>query len=311
MKAKLRSGILCSCLLFLIQATPGYAQDPAQPQQPAAPPQPATPAQPPPPPPVPVRVEDHDTGGDAYSFEPIFWLSKSAPILRLGFAGTQPQTDSTTGIVTAGQTAPGDLNYQGGKYGIGGVVTVPTGRENSVQVSYFRLQGDGSTTATQSLVLFGNSFPQGDILNTAYKIENWKLSFNYLSYPYPSNGAKFRLKTLWEFQYLNVSSVVSAPLDINALDTTGDKHIILPTLGIGLEYHPSKHVRLEAKASGFGILHHMDIWDTEASIVVRFGKVEAFLGGKAYHFKTTPKGDQYFTDTLYGPSVGLRYIFFR
>jgi hypothetical protein len=310
-KAQLRSGLLYSCLLFLIQATTARAQDTAQPQQPAPPAQTTPSVQAaPPPPPVPVRVEDHDTGGDAYSLEPLFWLTKTAPVLRLGFAAKQVHTDPTTGVVTPGQTVPGDLNYGGGsKYGLGGVITIPTGRENSVQASYFRIQGDGSTTATQNLILFTNSFPKSDVLNTSYKIENYKISLNYLSFPYPSNGSKFRLKTLWEFQYLNVSSVISAPLDINAVNTTGNKHIFLPTLGIGLEYHPSKHVRLEAKGSGFGILHHMDIWDTEASLVVRFGKMEAFVGGKAYHFKTTPKGDQYFTDTLYGPSAGLRYIF--
>ncbi len=309
MKSKLRSGIVCSCLLFLIQPTRGVAQDAAQPQQTQPTPPPAAPP-PPPPPPVPVRVEDHDTGGDAYSIEPIFWQVKAPPDLKLGFAATQITTDPTTGVVTAGQTAPGNLNYPGGsKYGLAGVITVPTGRENSVQVSYFRIQGSGSTTANANLILFTNSFPKGDFLTTSYKIENYKISLNYLSFPYPSNGARFRVKTLWEFQYLNLNSLIAAPNDINAVNTTGSKHIVLPTLGIGLEYHPAKNVRLEVKGSGFGILHHMDIWDTEASAVFRFGKVEAFLGGKAYHFKTTPQGNQYFSDTLYGPMVGLRYMF--
>jgi len=286
------------------------AQPPAQPtpapQTPAQ--QPGATTQAPPAAPVPPKKEDRDTGGDFYSIEPIFWLVKEPPVLRLGYAGEF--TKNAYGMTIYNQTTPGNLDFPGGsKYGDGIMVTVPTPKENSVQFTYWRIQGHGNTTAATDLILFSNSFPMGDALVTSYAFQDYKLSWNYLSYPYPSHGSRFRFKTLWEFQFLNISTFTAAPLDVNAVNTTGDKHIFLPTLGAGIEYHLAKSLLFELKASGFGIIHHMDIWDTEASLVWRTGHLEAFVGAKAFHFKTSPKADQYFTDTLLGPAVGLRWIF--
>jgi hypothetical protein len=326
-RSQLRSGILCSCLLFLTLQSRLGAQGP--PQQPApeapAPPsssQPAAPQAPAQTSPAPQQtptarppsqapsIELRDTGGDGYSIEPVFWLPKEAPILQLGRTAKASTTDTTTGAITPGQTVPGNLNFPGSSpYALGAVVTIPTGHENSIEISAFRLDGKGSTTETQNLILFGDDFTQGDLLVTTYRIQNFKLSWNYLSFPYPSKGAKFRLKTLYEVQYLGISTVVNAPNDVNAIPTTGNKDIIFPTLGLGVEYHPSKYVRLEAKASGFGWPRRADIWDIEGSAVVRVGPIEAFVGGKGYHFKTSPNQDQYFSDTLWGPSVGVRWIF--
>jgi hypothetical protein len=321
-KSKLWSTGLCLCLLCVVPS-PGEAQvtapqqptptQPAPPAQPAIaqqPPtqQPVTTTQPPPPAPIPPKKEDRDTGGDDFSIEPFFWDVKKAPVLRLGYAGEF--TKNAYGMTIYNQTTPGNLNFPGSsKYGDGIVVTVPTPKENSVQFTFWHVEGSGNTTAATDLILFSNSFPMGDALVTSYAFQNYKLSWNYLTYPYPSNGSKFRFLTLWEFQFLNVTSLTSAPADVNAVNTTGNKHIFLPTLGGGIEYHPTKALRFELKASGFGIIHHMDIWDTEASLVWRIGHLEVFLGARGYHFKTTPKADQYFTDTLLGPDAGLRWIF--
>lgn len=35
--------------------------------------------------------------------------------------------------------------------------------------------------------------------------------------------------------------------------------------------------------------------------------VELLIGGKMYHYKTSPRGDEYFIDTLQGAFVGVRY----
>ena len=192
---------------------------------------------------------------------------------------------------------------------VGGVLSIPTSRENSLQVTYFRKVSQGNSVLTQDSSFFGNVFSSGDVLATHYTLQAFKVSWNYLTYPYPSNGAKFRLKTLYEVQYVTMHSVFDAPADANATPTEGRKSIILPTLGIGIEYHPAKHVLLEVKGSGFGIPGHSNIWDTEANLVFRAGHLELVLGGKAFHFKTSPTKDNYFYDTLYGPYGGLRYIF--
>lgn len=310
MKPKLWIGMLYLCVPGLIQPSRSDAQEapqqppPAQLPPPAQPPPPQTPATPPSPkptverqpsPPPAQASQERDTSGDELSIEPLYWLNHAQPILRKG----------RSSLITL----PGNLNFPGrSKYTLGGLLTIPTGRENSLQLSYFRTLGRGDTILTQDSNLFSNTFYQADRLNTKYTLQNFKFSWNYLTYPYPSNGAKFRIKTLWEVQYVTVRSSIDAPLDPNTSTTQGTKSIILPTFGLGLEYHPAKHFFLELKASGFGFPRRADIWDAEGSAVIRAGRIKILVGGKGYHFKTSPNADQYFTQTLWGPYAGLRLV---
>jgi len=312
-KSRLWSGVLCSTLFLLVQAGTADGQQTAPPAAPApavpAPTTqtPATPAQtqetPAPPPAKPPVL--HDTGGDVISIEPMFWLTRTSPNTVLGAALVSPSVSS--GVTP--QTTPGNLEYPGGsRYGLSGVVTIPTGKENNLQFSYFQVSGDGDTFAPTNMVIFTNPFAQGDLLVTTFKVENFKLSWNYLNYPFPSAGAKFRFKTLWEFQYLKIQSTIGAPGDPNAVTSIATHSIFFPTIGPGIEYHPYKHLRLELKISGFGIPHHADIVDAEGLAVVTAGRLEVSFGGKGYHFKTSPQANEYFYQTLWGPAVGVRWM---
>jgi hypothetical protein len=299
-KAKLWSGIFCSCT-FLIAQT--QQPPPAQPPPTPPPSAPATPTAPKPTiqreetPLKPQASPDRDTGGDALSIEPFYWMLTSPnPIISKAHGSNF--------------VLPGAIDLTGNaKFAMGAIVTIPTGKENSLEFTYFRMQTSAFPTLGQDSIFESNEFPPGDLLHISYKLQTMKLSWNYLTYPFPSNGAKFRLKTLWEVQYVNADGLIEAPLDVNTTATDISKSIILPTLGLGIEYHPSKHFRLEWKGSGFGIPHHADIWDTEASAVIRTRRIELLVGGRAYHYKTSPQGiDQFFTQTLWGPYGGLRFI---
>ena len=240
MKAKLWSGILCSCTLLIAQST----QQPP-PQQPPPPPTsaPATPTVPKPTvqreetPKAPSASVERDTGGDVVSIEPFYWLLYSAkPSISKAHGTTNPY--------------PGALDLPGNaKDAMGVVLTIPTGKENSLQFTYFRMQTTAFPILGQDSIFESNLFPAGDPLHVPYKLQNVKVSWNYLTYPFPSHGAKFRLKTLWEVQYVNVDALIEAPYDLNTTFSDITKSIILPTLGLGIEYHPSKHLRLEVKGS--------------------------------------------------------------
>jgi hypothetical protein len=287
--------------------TPPPAQQPPPPAQQPPPPvtAPGTPSIPKPvvqlPPPVPTQTptppQERDTGGDTFSIMALYWLNNDQPVMRGG----------------AGDTTllQGNLHFTGNKkYAYAGVVTIPTSRENSLEFTYWRKQGYGTSVIGDTTYnFFGNNFAPGDSVLTRYTLEGLKLSWNYLTWPYPSNGAKLRIKTLWEVQYVGIGTTFDAPADPDAIPTNGNKSVILPTLGLGVEYHPAKHLRLEAKASGFGIVHHSDIWDVQASVVLRYGRLEFFLSEKGYHYKTSPQGDQYFTQTILGPVGGVRFMF--
>lgn len=215
-------------------------------------------------------------------------------------------------------TAYGNLSYPGNaNNSFGGEISIPAGRSNSLRLSYFRLQGIGNSTLSQDATIFTEAYSAGDYLNANYMIQSAKLSWDYLSYTWRKPRGDIRLKTLWELQFVNVGMNAIAPLKAVTTDSStdteddntahGTKNIILPTFGLEAEQKLGRYFRWEAKVSAFAIPHRSDIWDAETSAAFRFHQFE-FLGGeKAYHFKTSPRGSEYFADTMSGPYVAVRY----
>jgi hypothetical protein len=262
---------------------------PAQP----SPVQPATPR-------GPSQIED---GG--FSFEPFYWLS----------ATFQPQPVMLGGASSSYYNA--DLNYVGGKRdSYGAILSIPTGLQSTIRISAFRAAGGGDQTTTTNLTLLNTAFNSGDYLATSWRIQDVKVSWDFLTFRIPAGQRKIRVKTLWEAQWLSFETNINAPYAAVVTNDQGTvvsnyanetKSIILPTLGGEVEQEPFRHFRYELKADGFGLLHHSDIWEAEGSLAFRFGRMELLLGAKALHFKTSPRSDEYFIDTLAGPYAGIRY----
>jgi hypothetical protein len=262
----------------------------------ALPTSPATPA----PTPDPKILED---GG--FSIEPLYWLTTAQPKLIGGKQATTPYQD---------------LSYPGKSrkaYGI--EIGVPAGRANTLRFSYFRVLGSGnSTIGPNGATLFSEGYAAGDYIVASYNIQNAKVSWDYLSYTFKNH---IRFKTLYEVQFVTIGTSISAPLipqtvdattgSTNTNSSTGTKNVILPTFGAEFEQPITKHLRWELKGSGFGLPHKSLIWDAQADVALRYSSLEFFVGGKAFHFKTSPGGDQYFTDTLEGAYVGVRYYLSR
>ncbi|HZT29125.1 MAG TPA: hypothetical protein VFA33_04530 [Bryobacteraceae bacterium] len=284
---KVRSVLLSLGGLGVAQMWLAYAQQAPQPPQPQPAPQ----------------QEERSTGDGVFSVGVYYWLTSAPPDLRGGHASFAPN--------------PANFDFPGNsKYSPAAEVSIPAGRENTLRFSYFRTLGRGDTTATGPLTLFGTDFSQGDYLVTRYNIQNFKISFDYLSFPFPLSGSRLRVKTLWEVQYTGMQSSIDAPLKPLLTDSSGNvisntaagsKWFIYPTLGMGIEYSVSRNFRLEARASGFMVPSHATIWDTEGSAGYRMGRVEALVGAKAFHFKTSIQADQYYKATLSGVYAGLRW----
>ena len=288
----------------LLMAAAGHAQD-----QPAAqPPQQTTPQQTAPQPapeaaartpPAPRETPSTVNTGRGWSVEPIYWLTTVHPVLRAGAANVH--------------TESGSFDYpDSAKYALGGVISMPLGSASSLRFSYFQSYQSSVTTAGRNLNLFGTAIGSGDFLSTYYKIKDYKVSYDYLTYFFHRRSADFRIKTLWEFQFLDVANTVydSAPNGDGTftLNTaTGTRSIIYPSLGLGFEGTLSRHFRFEAKASGFAFPHRAVIGDSEGALALRAGHLEFIVGARALHFKTSPKKDQYVRGTIYGPYVGVRY----
>jgi hypothetical protein len=296
-KRNLNSGWLCVCLLAA--AWPGLSQDQAA-QAPAPAPSASrsSAAAPPPPRETPSDVNS----GRGLSVEPLYWMTS----FHGGLLAGSKFSDTTTSF--------GNLAYPNSpKQMFGAVVTVPFGKTDSVRVTYLATQYyvNGGTVAPTALSLFGTDITGGDPLGTSYKLTNFKLSYDFLTYFFKRGNTDFRVKTLWEVQYYSTSNTVIdfVPLSDGTFSPNSvskDKNIIYPTFGLGLEHTISKHFRWEAKGSGFMLPHRATLGDAEASVAVRYGRYELIGGGKAYHFKTSVQDDNFIRGTIFGPYVGLR-----
>ena len=253
----------------------------------------------------PPRTEPYIIEDGGLSIEPMYWLNKAQPTLRGG----------------ASATSFGSIDYPGtANPSIGGQVSIPAGRSNTLRLSYFRVQGHSNTTVTQTASIFGETYDPGDYIVANYTLQSAKLSWDYLSYTWDKRPGKIRLKTLYEVQFVTIGSNFYAPYKPVTTDSSGNtdtnsasgsKNLIYPTFGAELTQMIGRHFRWELKGSGFGVPHHGVIWDAEGSLVLRAGPVDLFVGEKAYHFKTSPQADEYFINTLSGVYVGARYYWGR
>jgi len=222
-------------------------------------------------------------------------------------------SSASTGLHAGSQAIlppPHELTLPGKPYRAYGVtVTMPMKGSTRLEFSYLTMNDRGNSTAPTDLGLFGGVIAAGEPLSSSYSLRQLKMTWNYLTYPNPPQDAKFRVKTLWEVQFVQLYPSVTATVTAPDQPLTVTQRIILPTLGLGMEYVPSKRFRMEMRGSGMTFPHRSTLGDAEGSAVVRVGRMEIFAGGKVLHFKTSPKSDTYMRGTIWGPFGGLRWVF--
>ena len=269
-------------------------------QQPAPSP-PVAPVPAPAPASAPAPTVETPNPDQAWSIELFYWLTRANPT-EIGGAGA---TDyETVGSIGPSQGSPGLET------------SLPLTANDVLQFSFFQMRGHGASIASQALDVYGSSFPAGEYLTNQYRVRSAKVSFEDFLYPYPNHTAKLRFKTLWEAQYVQITSRTDAPLDtttdsttgiVSYPSTTGSHQVFLPTFGAAMQYAASSRLSVEVRASAFGIPHHTDLVDSEASAAYRIGPVQIVAGGRFFEFKTSPQGEEYYRSTIFGALVGLRY----
>ncbi|HEY1240332.1 MAG TPA: hypothetical protein VGF16_07225 [Bryobacteraceae bacterium] len=302
-------GLFCVCL-WLVGSIGALAQQPAPAPEPGQnPPSPGPTTRLPPP--LPPRPPDEYMPDEGKLSVGVWgWLGRGQPIID---AGPVYGNDFFGNKVHIPVAPPSRLTFQGQPNLIGGAdLTIPVIKRNQLRISYFRTNASGNIVAPTDLLLWGGSYAKGDYLSTSYRLQNVKVSYEFVTWPFPIGSRKVRLKTLWQFQYTHMTTAFDAPLkstDNGPNTASGNKTLYAPTLGLGIDYYVTPHFRVEANGTGFMIPHRWTIWDTDASMAYRVGKVELRLGGKAFHFRTSPKSDYYLRGTLAGAFVGVRFFF--
>src|ERR1019366_1546212 len=213
-----------------------------QPQQPPAETPPQTEPQPqrlrvPPPPP---KVGDVRMPGEAGYYVGITgWLPIGQIWTDKGHAATF--------------TDPSKLQLAGNAQASPAVeIGIAAGLHNSLRVSYFSTKRSGTTTAANEMVIFSQPYAAGDQLSTNGKISDYKLSYEYLTWPYPVEARHFRLKTLWQVQYVTMKGNFDAPIrsatpdsagNFTSYTATGSKNFITPALGLGVHEYATRNFR--------------------------------------------------------------------
>ena len=219
---------------------------------------------------------------------------------------------------------PGDLALNSAqKFGESAEICIAAGLHNILRITGETARASGSTTAPTDLALWNRHYYAGNYITTAYRLRHVKVSFEYLTWPYPVKTSRFRLRSLWQVQYMDVQTTFNAPLnptvdangnpivdangDLVLYDATGTKWYVLPSVGLGAQEYLTSNISLEAHASGFVLPHHTNVWDTDATANIRIGRYEVRLGVRAFHFHTSPNVDFGMRGTLFGPFIGLSW----
>src|ERR1035441_5740199 len=173
-----------------------------------------------------------------------------------------------------------------------------------------------TTAAPYEMVTFTQTYNAGDQLSTDAKLTDLKLSYEYLTWPYPVESRHFRLKTLYQVQYISMKGSFDAPIrsatpdsagNFTSYTTQGSKSFVTPAFGLGVHEYATRNFRFEANVSGFMLPHRWHLVDSDATIAYRAGRLELRAGAKAFLFRTSPKTDYFYRGTVGGAFVGLRW----
>lgn len=224
------------------------------------------------------------------------------------FGGSQATQTDISGVTTSEYSNFHDLGKAHRTPGF--EVFFPITRTGELHIEAFKTVGNGNQIAPQNTTVFQQPIPEGSYVATQWNIERAKVYLDDLLWPEKFPVPKFRLKSLWEVQWMQLHSSVDTPI-LDAQGTgapaTGTRTIIYPELGIAAEYQLTPHVLLRASVAGFGFPHKADIADADATISYRRGLWEIRAGGQMMHYKTSTDNIEYVVGTLAGAFIGLRF----
>jgi hypothetical protein len=301
-------GLWCGLAALVLWAGPCAAQEE---KEPARVPPPSLPREVQQPPALPPKAPDVRQPGETGFYIGIAtWVPRGTPIMN---RGRKANFTDQSFVEMQGRT----------KFDRGVELGMAVGQHNALRISMMEARASGNLTSTQQLQLWDQTYESGAYLTTDYRVRAGAISFDYLTWPYPVESRRFRLKTLWQFRYTAVRTGFDAPkksledefgqplLDsagnLLTYAAKGEKWFMSPALGLGASYFAGRHLRLEANGSGFTWPRRNTIWDTDASANLRFGHFELRVGGRAFHFKTSTNANFYMRGTLASGFVGLRW----
>src|SRR5579883_1623481 len=137
-----------------------------------------------------------------------------------------PSPSTATGATVTGTIDP-TIQMQGKPKAAEGVeIGIAVGLHNTLRFSYWETRAAGDIASIgHNFQAWGQTYAAGTAISTNYRIQNGKVSFDYLTWPYPVESRRFRLKTLWQVQYTGIRTSFDAP-NLPLVDpTTGAPYV--------------------------------------------------------------------------------------
>ncbi len=224
------------------------------------------------------------------------------------FTGPGTNTGVINGRLATSNETLADLGKA--RYTPGIDVSMPITRTGVLHLEAFQTHGTGNQLAPKDATYWATTdVTKGTYLATSYRVRSEKFYLDDLLFPHKFPVSRFRLKSIFGVQVVQVKTSISVPLAATTTFAVGDKTLILPAIGAAAEYAISKHVLFRMEGTGFGLYHKSDLWDTAATLAVRRGHMELVGGFRAMHYKTSPQKAEYLTGTLAGAFAGARWHF--
>lgn len=251
----------------------------------------------------PVKEVPADPSDEGFSIGVFYWYAPTTPHMRNGAAASKTASPATLDYPGNNRPAPG------------AIVSIPAGKYNSFRISYFETRNSYSGTAPSKTAvrLFGSDFNEHDVMQVQYKLQHVKASWDYLSWPFPYDRNKLRIKTLWQVHYTTIHTYVEGPITIDSIGNVyqsasdGSNSFFSPALGLGLEKAFSRSFRWEGQASAFALPHRFALYDIDTFFAYKHKKLEIDIGAKAFYFKTSPKRNEFVRANMPGAYVGIRW----
>ena len=210
------------------------------------------------------------------------------------------------------------------KYAPEAELGLAVGLHNTLRFQYFEAKATGNINSIpQQLHLWEQTYESGTYLATTYKMQHGKMSFDYLTWPFPVESRRFRFKTLWQVQYTAIRAQFDAPKkpiadeagnplvdaagNLISYAGVGTRWFVSPEFGVGAAYYSGRHLRWEANASGWTWPKRNTVWDADTSINFKYGHVELRVGAQAFHFKTSTQAEYYGKGTMGSVFAGVRW----
>jgi hypothetical protein len=264
-----------------------------------------------PPPPPPKLPDVRQPGETGWWVGVNVWFPKQHPIFdkARGAAFTEPSR-----VVLPGEP----------KYANGAELGIALGLHNTLRFVYFDARATGNIPSIPNTIhVWDQTYESGTYLATNYRVQHGKISLDYLTWPYPVESRRFRLKTLWQVQYTSIRTIFDAPLNYfdketgnplfdssgNPVNLTGigTRWFVSPQFGLGASYYVGRHFRWEANAAGWTWPRRNTIWDADTTVNLKYGHFEFRVGAKAFHFKTNTQAEYFNRGTLGSAFVGVRW----